>query len=1297
MTSQYQSRVTAVFAPEKRNPTRCRAAIATAFTLIGLLVGGYAGPSIAQSIFPPGSCRQDGGPLTCVAATPGLYYTPSPFGGLIRGDTASGVFTTLLELTNVWEDTVRPRQPGTPPIIWVPDPSRPPCPAYLPTAWFSGTQDKGGAIRATMQGSCWMMPTLGGTQWAAAGPVTINLEIICPSQWSFYGSFAPGYISRPGSCSSPVGVSPKNISNEECTGCAKSRFGNPIEASVFNKSQIETDYVANGAPLSLQIQRVYNSFGGIQKINIGKVWRISYDRHIELDASGFVGAHRHTGGYYGFKLVSGNYVSDTDVNMKLTKIVDGNGALQGWALRSSADEIETYNAAGLLVSINDRSGATLTLNYDGAGRLSVVVDPFGRELQFTYDTIGRVSRISTPGGDYVYGYNGANPNLTDNLISVTGPDQKIRSYVYAELANTQNVRHHHALTGIVDENGVRYATFFYDTTGRAISTEYAGGVNKYVLSGGGNNTSVISPLGTTLVRTFTIASDSTKRVSAETQPCSTPGCTGNVATALTYDANFNVSSRTDFKGNKTCYGYDLARNLELTRVEGLASAVSCSTALVASTFTAPARKFTTTWHPTFRLPATVTEPVTGGSRVTTNTYDGSGNLTQRQVTTPAGTRTSSWTYDALGRVLTATDPLGRTSVNTFYPNTPAQNLTLANSRGMLASSANARGQTVNITSYNPHGQPLSMTDANGLTTSMAYDARQRMISRTVGAETTAYDYDGVGQLVKVTLPDNSFLTYTYDGAHRLVQVQDGLGNKMVYTLDNMGNRIAESAVDTLGALARTRSRVYDALNRLQRDIGGAGFANPAAAQVSQYAYDNNGNQTTMTDPLARVTTNAYDALNRLIQVTDPNAPVGLTKYEYDAQDNLTKVTDPKNLATTYSYNGFNELVAQVSPDTGATSFTYDAAGNMLTKTDARNVTVTYSYDSLNRVSSIGYPAVGTVPAQTVTYGYDSCSNGIGRLCNFTDRTGTTTYRYDLNGRVTGKTQNISGLNQSVAYRYNAVGQMDEMTMPSGKKVAVSYLNNRITGLSVDGQPIVKTADYEPFGPIGEWTWGNDSVSSPNKHTRYFDLDGRNTKIESGAVGNSAIDPAIIVYDAASRITALQRLTANVVDPAKSTSYGYDNLDRLTTVTPNAGNPTNPQGYTYDAIGNRLSNTIAGSTTTYSYGATSHRLNSLAGATATTFGYDSVGNRITDGIQTWIYGGDNRPSAISLAGANPVSIQSGINALGQRVLKTVNSAAQGAITRFVYDEAGRLIGEYDISGRPIQETIWLNDLPVAVLK
>src|SRR5690606_4233733 len=104
-------------------------------------------------------------------------------------------------------------------------------------------------------------------------------------------------------------------------------------------------------------------------------------------------------------------------------------------------------------------------------------------------------------------------------------------------------------------------------------------------------------------------------------------------------------------------------------------------------------------------------------------------------------------------------------------------------------------------------------------------------------QTTTYDYDGVGQVTKITQPDGSYLAYTYDAAHRLTDITDGAGNKTHYTLDAMSNRTKEETFDPTSALKKSRSRVYDALNRLQQDIGGS---NPST-QITQYGYDNNGN------------------------------------------------------------------------------------------------------------------------------------------------------------------------------------------------------------------------------------------------------------------------------------------------------------------------------------------------------------------------------------------------------------------------------------------------------------------------
>ncbi len=69
-------------------------------------------------------------------------------------------------------------------------------------------------------------------------------------------------------------------------------------------------------------------------------------------------------------------------------------------------------------------------------------------------------------------------------------------------------------------------------------------------------------------------------------------------------------STRDFNNNLTCYAHDLARNLETVRVEGFAPSVASCPANLATYTPASGtreRKITTTWHSTFRLPASITE------------------------------------------------------------------------------------------------------------------------------------------------------------------------------------------------------------------------------------------------------------------------------------------------------------------------------------------------------------------------------------------------------------------------------------------------------------------------------------------------------------------------------------------------------------------------------------------------------------------------------------------------------------------------------------------------------------------
>ena len=198
--------------------------------------------------------------------------------------------------------------------------------------------------------------------------------------------------------------------------------------------------------------------------------------------------------------------------------------------------------------------------------------------------------------------------------------------------------------------------------------------------------------------------------------------------------------------------------------------------------------------------------------------------------------------------------------------------------------------------------------------------------------------------------------------------------------------------------------------------------------TTTFGYDSNGNQTSIDAPLSRNTAKAFDALNRIMQITDPNT--GVSHLAYDANDNLTSVQDPRSLTTSYTHNGFNDLTKRVSPDTGTTTNTYDSGGNLATAKDARNKTATYSYDAANRVTQVAYGD------QTIAYTYDAGTNGKGRL-GASDANHSMSWQYDTLGRITKKTQVLGGVSKFVQYAYTNA-DLTTLTTPSGQSVTFSY-------------------------------------------------------------------------------------------------------------------------------------------------------------------------------------------------------------------------------------------------------------------
>ena len=1011
--------------------------------------------------------------------------------------------------------------------------------------------------------------------------------------------------------------------------------GNPTNLAGGNKYAEERDYVAAGA-FPLEYVRRYNSQAvpgypdpSPSYVSRLPMWRGSYDKAVLFNGhQAFPAAdvYREDGKVVRFKPVSGVWKPDSDVNLTLTQHVDTGGVTTGWTITTENDLREEYDAAGSLISQSDRGGITHTVSYDERGRIATVTHSFGYQLAFNHDVNDRLVSISLPGGGSVtYQY-----DSSIRLSSVTYPDSKSKTYHY------ENSSWWQALTGITDESNTRFATYSYDGNGRVSVSEHAGGADRHAFAyPSSTSTTVTDPLNETRTWTHGIVQGSARAMGVSSKSTTCPAA----AKSKSYDANGNASSTVDFNDIETQRNYDLARNVETSRTEAYG--------------TPRARTITTQWHSTFRLPTQIDEP---GKR-TTFTHDSNGNVLTKSVldTSTSESRTWTYTYNSFGQVLTANGPRTDVSdVTTYTYYTCATGYQC----GQIQTVTNALGHlTTYNNTYNAHGQPLTITDPNGVVTTLTYDARQRLTSRTVGSEQTTFDYWPTGLLKKAILPDGSFLEYTYDGAHRLTEIEDSEGNRIVYTLDAMGNRTAENLYDSSNALTQTRTRVFSALNQLWKDIGAAG----TSAVTTSFTYDSEGNQTGINAPLSRNTVQAYDELNRLKQVTDPLS--GITQYGYNALDQLISVTDPRSKVTSYSYNTLGDLTQQVSPDTGTTTNTYDSGGNLATSTDARSKTATYAYDALNRVTSVTYPD------QTIGYTYDSGTNQKGRLTQVTDASGSTNWTYDTHGRVLSRQQSM-GISKTLGYAYDSAGRLQTLTLPSGNTITYAYTDGRIMSLTLNGSTtILSNVLYQPFGPTRGWTWGNSTLA-----IREYDADGKITDIDSAGLKTYS-------YDDAFRITGI----TDAANSSLSQSYGYDALDRLTSAT----GTSLTQGWTYDANGNRLTQT-GNAASTYTVSGTSNRLSGISGALSRTYGYDNSGNTTSDGTATFSYNDTGRMVSATKAS---VTTTYALNGLGQRVKKTTS----GSSTYFVYDEGEHLVGEYDNSGNLIQETVWLGDIPVATLR
>ena len=1015
------------------------------------------------------------------------------------------------------------------------------------------------------------------------------------------------------------------------------QVGKPVNVATGNMYHEETDFQFSDL---LELKRTYNSNGDTNNSPAGYVpafgskWSFNFGVNISSIPIGkrILAPSGEWRRYAGSDSNGYSPSPGTDGSLTYT----GSGYIE--TLFTGTKNF--FDSQGRLTEVVQPTGQTITLDYSLPNYITIA-DDFGRKIVLHLNSSGNIDQVTDPAGQiYSYAYNG------NNLSSVTFPDGSIKNYGYAPATDL--------LTSIA-LNGRSLAQWGYDSNGYCNSSSTDGTDNSITLSynTSTNTTTTTDSRNNISTYVFQHVNDGIIKTTSVTGNC---GCTG---ASGSYDTSGNILSRTDKNGNVSSYSNYGSKGNPGTITE--------------ASGTANARTTSYTYHPITSEPTCIKRksaiPFGGYSTFTQiNNYDNNnllvksyskGNTHDITGTPQFFNYSTSYSYNSHSQVIQKTDPRGKRMAFSYYSTTWGD----AN-HGQLHTVTDSLNQTISFGNYSS-GKPGWMRDPNGVLTQNVYDSRGRLIAVTVHTRTTHYGYDAFGNMTAMTLPKGNRIGYGYDGANRLTSIRDGNGNYIAYLYDTEGNRIRDEVHDASGSLKKYENMMYDNNNRLHSVTGFDGYSTVTG-------YDGNGNVTSAKDKKGNLLSYFYDALNRLITAVQPGNIT--TSYGYDIGDNVTSLTDGNGHTTGYVYDDMGRLVETDSPDTGQTHYEYDAAGNIVKRLDAKGTETDYYYDALNRVTAIRFPADHT---KDITYGYDSGTNGIGRLTSMTDPSGTTAYYYDEYGEVVEEDKTFNGLTTLITkYSYDDNGNLSYVTYPDGRIVHYEYDNADTVTRVWTEKPGTATKDlatnvtHAPFGGIASFTFGNGLTAQ-----RSYDQDYRLTYLKSGPFIRRNYG-----YDPNGNINGI----TDLVNSAKSQGFGYDALDRLTSATGAWGS----LAYQYDNVGNRTQKSLGTSTTTYSYSSGTNRLSSLSGAESASYGYDANGNMNSDGTLSYGYGLNNR--LIQATQGGTVKGQYVYDGLGRRVEKT----AGGVTTYFLYDLMGNLVTELDGSGNVKTNRAYLDSAPLA---
>ncbi|WP_329082139.1 RHS repeat-associated core domain-containing protein [Streptosporangium sp. NBC_01469] len=428
------------------------------------------------------------------------------------------------------------------------------------------------------------------------------------------------------------------------------------------------------------------------------------------------------------------------------------------------------------------------------------------------------------------------------------------------------------------------------------------------------------------------------------------------------------------------------------------------------------------------------------------------------------------------------------------------------------------------------------------------------------------------------------------------------------------------------------------------------FDAPASAyEATKYTYDPAGRLDTVVDPAGNTWTYDYDVRGDQVQTTDPDK--GLTKFTYDAAGNLETSTDARKVTLTYVYDDLDRKVSLSQGATKRAEWSYDTlpGGKGLPVTDTRwengnaYTTSVKGYDAVGRgtgttvtipaaegalagtyttgttyrpvtgtVATTSYPAVGGLPAETLSHGYDtfgnpaSLNNGSQVYANGT--------QYSPYGEVLQTVLGTVGSRVVHTLVYEDVTRRLAQVLNDREKTGPQTMDNVVYSYDAAGN-IVKVRNdrddktrtdtqcyrYDHLRRLTKaWTALDDCAGDPSTATvggpePYwqsfgFDAVGNRTSETRHAVGGGTGDTGDTVrtytYPAPGQVRPHTLSQVASTGPgARTDSYEYDDTGNTTRRVTALGD----QGMTWDAEGRLGTSTVGGKETSFVYDADGERL------------------------------------------------------------------------------------------------------------